>query len=61
MSVLSAVCCSCVSLFDIIPVLRFLYFFCFFPVSHPVSTQDTNIISKTLAQGMILVEGKYDM
>jgi hypothetical protein len=32
-----------------------------FSVSHPVSTQDTNIISKTLAQGMILVEAKYDM
>jgi hypothetical protein len=26
-----------------------------------ISTQDTNIISKTLAQGMILVEGEYDM
>ena len=32
-----------------------------FSVSHPVSTQDTNIISKTLAQGMILIEAKYDM
>ena len=37
------------------------YLFCFFSVLHPVSTQDTNIISKTLAKGMVLVEGKYDM
>ena len=31
--------------------------FSVFSVSHPVSTQNTNIISKTLAQGMILVAG----
>ena len=40
-------------------ILRFLYFV--FSISHPISTQDTNIIPKTLAQGMILVEGKYEM
>ena len=39
----------------------YVFLIMFFSVSHPVSTQDTNIISKTLAQGMILVEGKYDM
>ena len=30
-------------------------------VSHPVSTQDTNIIPRALARGMILVEGWYRM
>ena len=47
--------------FKIKKLKYYVFLIMFFSVSHPVSTQDTNIISKTLAQGMILVEGKYNM